>query len=189
MSASLELAQYLVTIIDGEVEVDMQRVRSLFNAGASPYAYDMFLKIVMSHFHNAALIREFLSFGAFPGPKALTRAIMRGNAPAVHAILDHTIMPYVRNSFDMLRSQDMKHVDECTIRTLVFHPRVNTLPIDDLQKVLPEKFWPVLDELDAEQSLKRTVRRTSLLKEELMKITWHPARHIQWCLAHDDVIL
>ena len=79
------------------------------------------------------------------------------------------------------------YAPENAIRTLVFHPKISNFPIEYLARFIVHR--SVLEELDAEHSKARTLQRTDMIKEELMINTWHPQRHIAWCLGEQDFCL
>ena len=33
----------------------------------------------------------------------------------------------------------------------------------------------------------KAIKRTNIIKEELMRITWHPDRVFDWCMESDDI--
>ena len=47
--------------------------------------------------------------------------------------------------------------------------------------------WDVLRD-QWKRSPSRIIQRTQLVKEELIQATWHPSRHIDWCLDYEEAL-
>lgn len=54
-------------------------------------------------------------------------------------------------------------------------------------KVINENFTKWQYQLENYDLIRKSIKKTECYKEELIAKTWHPCRHIDWCLSIDEV--
>jgi hypothetical protein len=113
--------------------------------------------------------------------------VLEGNLQDLHVVYGMLPLDERRflasNSFITCRNDDMQYIYYS--RTMTGYPQDHVFTVVQVRHVYMPKLTAKYGYSLAEMMAK-SKERVDILRQELMAMTWHPSRFVQWCLPYDE---